>query len=396
MAEDPKLATALRQAKQTPMFFAFVAKGTTEGVLMVGKMKIPAKEISAAKVESGGKKVYRGRCTGEDGKLVFELPKEPPGTLAKQLKKVIHESVGQQMQVETRVAADLQEEEGENEGAELGAIPEAPSLQPGATQQPPTTTQPDPAAARVAARLKALEPIMQRVAASNHPSAKDAKLAFSEAGAQIRSNQVDLASETLTIVEGLVKEVLAAGNANAPPTAPTQNDAGATRFAARLKLLAPIMPKAEATGSAFAGQAKAQIAAANKLYVAKQYNDANAALDAAERLIKQAFSGTAQPSQGFTAALAAWQSAREQVVGRLRELAKEVGAEQHADAAKGEIEIKSVITNLTMAPSALKQVVSLERYLVQDDVVFDVCELAYDFRTPLLKSLNQLKAQLPN
>ena len=48
MADDPKLAAALRQAKQTPMFFAFVAKGTTEGVLMVGKMKIPAKEINAA------------------------------------------------------------------------------------------------------------------------------------------------------------------------------------------------------------------------------------------------------------------------------------------------------------------------------------------------------------
>ena len=397
MADDTKLATALRQAKQTPMFFAFVAKGSTEGVLIVAKKKIPAKEINEAKAESGGKKVFRGRCTYEDGKMVFEMGTEPPGTLAKQLKAVINEAAGMMMQVETRVAADLQDEEGEeNESVEAGVIPPAPPLQPGTAPQPTPTTPPDPATARVAARLKALEPIVQRVAATKHASATEAKLAFSEAGSLLRSNQADLANKTLNIVEGLVKEALAAGNANAAPTAPTQNDAGATRFAARLKLLAPIVPKAEATGSAFAGQAKAQIAAANKLYIAKQYNEANAALDAAEKLIKQAFAGTAQPSQGFTAALAAWQSAREQVVARLRELAKEVGAEQHPDAAKGEIEIKSVITNLTVAPSALKQVVSLERYLIQDDVVFDVCDLAYDFRTPLLTSLNELKAQLPN
>src|SRR5688572_5073721 len=108
---DDKLVKSLRQAKTTPMFFAFVAKGANDGALIVSKKKIPVKEINEAKAESGGKKVFKGRCQGEDGKMVFEVAKEPPGTLAKQLKTVIHRAAGLTMMVETRVAADIEDEE---------------------------------------------------------------------------------------------------------------------------------------------------------------------------------------------------------------------------------------------------------------------------------------------
>ncbi len=191
MAEekDTKLKTALRLAKQQPMRFAFVLAGQGEGILIVSKKKIPIKEVNEAKSESGGKKVFRGLCQVIDGKLVFDVAKEPPSTLAKTLKAVIHEKVGIILKVETRLAPDLEEEE----------------------EDEPLTKQQDPDAAR---------------------------------------------------------------------------------FANRLKALAPIVPKAEATGSDFGRQAKVQISEANKLFVAKQYVDANAALDRAEALLTQALSGT--------------------------------------------------------------------------------------------------------
>ena len=58
------------------------------------------------RVDYGGT-VFRGRCLGEEGKLVFETAKEPPLTLGKQLKTIIKESAGLIRNVETRVAADF-------------------------------------------------------------------------------------------------------------------------------------------------------------------------------------------------------------------------------------------------------------------------------------------------
>ena len=42
---DSELVTALRQAKANPMFFAFVAKGASDGALIVSKKKIAAKKV---------------------------------------------------------------------------------------------------------------------------------------------------------------------------------------------------------------------------------------------------------------------------------------------------------------------------------------------------------------
>ena len=50
--------------------------------------------------------------------------------------------------------------------------------------------------------------------------------------------------------------------------------------------------------------------------------------------------------------------------------------------------------NLTAVPASPQQVRELERYLGQDDVVHDICELDRDIRTPLLKALVQLRVQL--
>ena len=107
--KDPVLAQALKHARTAPMHFVFVAKGTTQGKLLVAKKSITAKEVADAKKEVGGGVVFRGRCVGDGGNLVFELPKAPPITLKQQLKTFIHREAGLALPVDVRVAADLRE-----------------------------------------------------------------------------------------------------------------------------------------------------------------------------------------------------------------------------------------------------------------------------------------------
>jgi hypothetical protein len=66
---DSKLAASLKQAKTNPMFFVFVAKGN-EGKLLVDKKKISPKDAGDAKKECGGGIIYKGRCRGEEGKMI--------------------------------------------------------------------------------------------------------------------------------------------------------------------------------------------------------------------------------------------------------------------------------------------------------------------------------------
>ena len=96
------------------MNFAFVAKGPNQGKLLVSKKRLTASEVAARKAAGGGK-VFRGRCFGEDNKLVFELPKEPPTTLHKQLRNIITHAAGLILRVEARLAADLVAEDDDDE-----------------------------------------------------------------------------------------------------------------------------------------------------------------------------------------------------------------------------------------------------------------------------------------
>ena len=151
MAEvDTKLAATLRQAKSTPMHFAFVAKGASDGTLLAAKIKVPAKQVNEAKAELGGGLIWRGRCFGEEGSLVFEVAKEPPSTLAKQLKTVISRDAGLTLRVEVRVNKGLDEaaEEGGQSADEAadegGQVPadEAPADEAPAEATPPPAAPP--------------------------------------------------------------------------------------------------------------------------------------------------------------------------------------------------------------------------------------------------------------
>lgn len=119
-----------------------------------------------------------------------------------------------------------------------------------------------------------------------------------------------------------------------------------------------------------------------------KFADAGKVLDAIEGLLGSKGGGDAP---GKDAALQAWKTRRAAAVTSLKTVAAQVANAKHASSAKAIIELQAVIKNLTEAPSTVQQVTELERWLKDDDVVTDVCELAEDFRTPLLGALSELR-----
>jgi hypothetical protein len=289
MAEiNTALAGALKQARKAPMHFAYVAKGA-EGKLLVARKKIAAKEIAEARKEAGGGTVFRGRCVGEEGKLVFEVPKEPPGTLAKQLKSTITRDAGLTLQVETRVVADLEEEAEDQDAAASAVAVPAPDL-----------------AARFKARLQALSPALAQAQASTSPVSQQVKVSATEMLGLARQSDFVRASEVLDQVEALIRQVPPAP----PPAQPATGDE-APLFKTRLKDLLPRIQQAQATNSPAAPQIKQRITEASTLARQNNFAAANALLDQIESLLAQGSTKAASPppapdgGAGFTAQLKA-------------------------------------------------------------------------------------------
>jgi hypothetical protein len=113
--KDVALTAAVKLARRMPMFFVFIVKSMTHGKLLISKRKLTGGAVMAARKAAGGGKIFRGRCMGEEGKLVFELPKEPPRTLGKQLRNLIARETGLFLRVVARVAADLVADQDEQE-----------------------------------------------------------------------------------------------------------------------------------------------------------------------------------------------------------------------------------------------------------------------------------------
>ncbi len=111
---DRDLAGALKLALTKPMNFALVIKAPGEGTLIVSKKPIPIGAIAQAKRELGGGQIVKGRCTGgPSGQLVFETAKEPAPNVAKTIKAVIKRDAGLTLNVETKQAPDLADDEDE-------------------------------------------------------------------------------------------------------------------------------------------------------------------------------------------------------------------------------------------------------------------------------------------
>ncbi len=272
-ADQAQLAASLKQAKSKPMFFAFVAKGT-EGKLLVEKNKVPAKDTAQAKKDCGGGTIFQGRCLYEGDTMVFEVPKEPPGSLLALLKKVIKAEAGLTMNVAFRVNAALAE--GEGGETETEAIPTAPPMAP--TAPPP---QPDPRAAQVINRLNAMSAGIKTALAG--PNKARVQTLFVSANAAIKKNDYDAAVKALDELEPLT-----AGPPTAPPPPPTtESSAPSSDGAAVTKRLNALSADIK---TALAGPNKAAVqtrfVAVNAAIKNHDFAGANKTLDELEGLVK--------------------------------------------------------------------------------------------------------------
>ena len=272
---DSKLASSLRQAKSKPMFFVLVAAGT-EGKLLVDKKKISAKEATDAKKECGGGIVYKGRCTGEEGKMIFEVSKEVPATLATLTKKIIKRETGLTFDVEYRLAANLAEDDDETAptaDATTTAVPAAPPLPP------------DPMAARFASRLKALMPVLQKVEPVNPNAAGQAKTQIGAGNQAYRATDYVAANTALDRAEALLKEALTAPvTQSVPPSLQVQG----AEVVKRLNALAGAI-KTALTGP-FAGSVQTLFTKVNGAVKNKEFASAGSLLDELETLLRQSAS----------------------------------------------------------------------------------------------------------
>jgi hypothetical protein len=252
------LTNALKLAKTKPMFFAFVAKGN-EGRLLLDPKKVSPKDLAEAKKECGGGAIFKGRTVHEEGELIFEVAKEPPGTLAALIKKVIKTDAAMTLNVTIRVNAELESEEGEHESEEKP--PEAP-----------------PADADGAAIIKRLNGLAAGIkAAMAGPQKARVQALFASAGALIKSKEFARATEAIDELESLIGQP-----PPAPPAPPPQQANDRAAITHRLNALSPSIK------SAFAGpngaSVQATFANVNTFIKAQQWPLASKALDDLEAL----------------------------------------------------------------------------------------------------------------
>ncbi len=93
----------------------------------------------------------------------------------------------------------------------------------------------------------------------------------------------------------------------------------------------------------------------------------------------------------FELALGEWKTARTAAIGVLKALAKEAAELRDPESAQAIIEVQAVVKQLSAEPRSAQQVLEPTRWVQDDDVVIDVCNLEQDIRTPLLRALAALQ-----
>ena len=445
---DAKLTAALKQAKTKPMCFVFVAKGN-EGKLVVDKQKINAKVATEAKKQCGGGTLHKGRCKGEDGLMVFEVGKEVSPTLAALTKKIIKQDAGLVFDVEYRVAADLASEESQGETASEGGEPtaavsppeQAPAeagAQPAAVQAPAAqspaaqATQPAAGGAETMKRLNAMTAGIK--AAMLGPNKAQVQALFVSISGLIKSKNFVQANAALDELEPLVAKPAddPAASAAAVPPAQPQDEASpasapaddaaptgadlAAEWQRRVIALEPKILEAQKTRS---GEAKwmTMFMNAQDLGSAGEFPKSLAILDKLEGLLRAAPQGK---SPELTAALQIWTAARDNAVKQLQAeiaaIATEIkDAAEHKQAAadtnqsdsegaddqrlgllaaEAELELKAVVKQLSGTLETKQQAEEMRTYLDKDQVVADVCEMSFDFKSPLVDAIDAIKDRL--
>ena len=131
---------------------------------------------------------------------------------------------------------------------------------------------------------------------------------------------------------------------------------------------------------------------ASEKAAAEDYVGAGKALDTLHKLLVPVAKGG--DADALDAMLADWQAVRNDALAALKEIAGRIAEARHPSSARAIVEIKAVIANLPARPASLREVTELRRYLDDDRVVADVCDLAEDIRSPMLGVLDRMYSHL--
>jgi len=104
------LKAALTKNRDSKLKFALVLKGGSDGVLIVSKT-IQNTDIEDAKKQSGGSAVIKGFCFGEEGKVIFEVGKQPASNWQAAAKKIAHKEAKVTINPEFRYSKDAESDE---------------------------------------------------------------------------------------------------------------------------------------------------------------------------------------------------------------------------------------------------------------------------------------------
>ena len=267
---------------------------------------------------SGGLKFIKGECLLEQKALTFVVQSQAAG-LAKKLKAALLTQVELRLKVRVRGEDpnDLDEEGEENE--EEGE--ETPGGAPGTTAEVPTRPS-DALKARFEERLAKLEPLV--AAALRTPGAEASKIRAVTAFAREKgdSGGYDAGLKALETLEKLLGAP-ASEVPQAPPLPTGQPSPGAPKnegvseanaaFTARLTALMPKVKEAITTAGPHALDIKLKVSEAGVFARKRDFEQANALLDDAEKLLAQGTDGSPTPdvdrTKAFNARLAAMQGA---------------------------------------------------------------------------------------
>lgn len=289
-----------------------------------------------------------------------------------------------------KLLAEATGSKGESEASDT--IPEAP---------PVTDSN---SADQLSARIKGLIPQIKKAVKTS--AGNDAKLKVSEAGVFARKKDFDQANALLDEAEQLLSQ-------------PSGGSPEATKWKAYQEALSGLFAKAMVFNPDNRSQLEAAWAMATEKAEGGDYATAlkiaaklKPALDAvvnsgavttdtekteSEKQSAKSESTTADEvdqAASVKDAIDGWQSAQRDMATNLKAVEKTIAAADHPSAAEALIELKAVRSQLNGTPDTMQKVLETEKYLQQDDVVEDVCDLAQDIRTPLLAAIAQLKAVL--
>ena len=389
--EDEDEAPDLLTGKLVPLL-KLVRKGETVNALvgvigndaaaLLSRKPIPAGRVKLIREYLGGGtvKFMRGQCLLEANAHTFVLD-GAAGGMAKKLKAGLFKQTEMRRKVRVRGSDpnDVDEDLVELGGDVQGGV-DAQALK-----------------AEFERVKKALYPRLSAAVRDNVPQREQLVELMGKADREAQNLQWMEALALYGQLEDLLPEV----PPPAPPEKPTPDPAAEWRR--RSGETEPRMLEALKSPQADAGRIRAVWGFAQQKATAGDYAAAVKSLDTLDKLIGGGGGSTAPsgPPTGSTgdagaleAAVEVWRARRNTAVATLRTLAKEIADAKLPEADKAIIEVSAVFKQLGGEPRTVQQVSDMERWLGEDDVVADVCDIEEDIRTPLLEALQGVRQAL--